>query len=233
MNVGEDASDELRALRARAYGPGADISSDPDALRRLAELEARTRAPLAETERELASPPEQAPPPSPIPEPVEPASAARPRRTRVRVALLVAAAVVLTAVVASAATLSLTDDGPPRVATLAAVPDAEWPAQFPGADVGDAAVFETFEGMTVVSMQRGIRGPGSDAMCLYLVGGAPLYPTMMCSVGEFPATTVVLVGGDSPEPLRKRFRDGTALQFVLDGGAVQVYAIEPTPAPAG
>ncbi|WP_460721027.1 hypothetical protein [Microbacterium aureliae] len=65
--MGEDASDELRALRARAYGPGADISSDPDALRRLAELEARTRAPLAETERELAPPPEQARPRRPSP----------------------------------------------------------------------------------------------------------------------------------------------------------------------
>ncbi|MDQ7877177.1 hypothetical protein Q9R08_04225 [Microbacterium sp. QXD-8] len=35
--------DELRALRARAYGPTADIDQDPAALRRLHELEARQR----------------------------------------------------------------------------------------------------------------------------------------------------------------------------------------------
>lgn len=39
-----DTHDELRMLRARAYGPHADIDRDPAALRRLAELEARDRA---------------------------------------------------------------------------------------------------------------------------------------------------------------------------------------------
>ncbi|MDD7927992.1 hypothetical protein [Microbacterium thalli] len=48
MDDGLDA--ELRALRARAYAPGADIDADPAALHRLAELEAlrrsaRTRSP--------------------------------------------------------------------------------------------------------------------------------------------------------------------------------------------
>jgi hypothetical protein len=36
-----DQERELRALRARAYGPDADIGSDPEALSRLRELEAR------------------------------------------------------------------------------------------------------------------------------------------------------------------------------------------------
>ena len=40
---GESATDELRALRARAYGPDADIQDDPVALRRLSELEQRAR----------------------------------------------------------------------------------------------------------------------------------------------------------------------------------------------
>lgn len=48
MDDGVEA--ELRALRARAYAPGADIDADPAAVRRLAELEAlhrsaRTRSP--------------------------------------------------------------------------------------------------------------------------------------------------------------------------------------------
>lgn len=41
----ESHSDELRVLRARAYGPAADIADDPAALRRLAELEALARDP--------------------------------------------------------------------------------------------------------------------------------------------------------------------------------------------
>ncbi|MGV9193620.1 hypothetical protein ACQ143_04685 [Microbacterium sp. MC2] len=42
--------DELRALRARAYGPSADIHDDPAALRRLEELEALRGAPVAVSE---------------------------------------------------------------------------------------------------------------------------------------------------------------------------------------
>lgn len=67
--------DELHALRARAYGPAADIDQDPAAVRRLAELEAlrsgsaATRAAAAPVE---ASPvPERAPVTPPAP-PVEP-----------------------------------------------------------------------------------------------------------------------------------------------------------------
>jgi hypothetical protein len=39
-------TDELRRLRARAYGPDADIAADPRAQARLAELEAERRAPV-------------------------------------------------------------------------------------------------------------------------------------------------------------------------------------------
>lgn len=55
--------EELRALRARAYGPAPDIADDPVALRRLAELEAASRTP---------------PPPVPSPDPPEPARPAQP-----------------------------------------------------------------------------------------------------------------------------------------------------------
>ncbi|MGN6221550.1 MAG: hypothetical protein ACTHNQ_18780 [Microbacterium sp.] len=40
----DPAADELRALRARAYGPDADIHADPAALARLQELEAQNRS---------------------------------------------------------------------------------------------------------------------------------------------------------------------------------------------
>jgi hypothetical protein len=43
----DPAADELRALRARAYGPDADIHADPAALARLQELEAQNRSAAA------------------------------------------------------------------------------------------------------------------------------------------------------------------------------------------
>lgn len=42
--MGDSLDDELAALRRRAYGPGADISADDDALTRLRALEQRQRA---------------------------------------------------------------------------------------------------------------------------------------------------------------------------------------------
>ncbi|HKP07781.1 MAG TPA: hypothetical protein VJU58_11070 [Microbacterium sp.] len=46
--------DELRTLRARAYGPSADIEDDPAALQRLHELEARRAQPAATLPEEPA-----------------------------------------------------------------------------------------------------------------------------------------------------------------------------------
>jgi len=51
-----DAGRELRDLRARAYGPDADIQDDPAALARLAELEARHARAAAPPEVEESAP---------------------------------------------------------------------------------------------------------------------------------------------------------------------------------
>ena len=52
--------DELQELRARAYGPGADIDQDAEALRRLHELENLSRE-RADAEATAAEPPPRAP----------------------------------------------------------------------------------------------------------------------------------------------------------------------------
>lgn len=71
--------DELERLRARAYGPDADIAGDPDALRRLAELEARQRE--AEPEPAPAkSPADEGDPPADEADETRP-DAARPDET--------------------------------------------------------------------------------------------------------------------------------------------------------
>ena len=47
--------DELAALLERAYGPGADILDDPDALARLHELEAEAKPVVADTDTDAAA----------------------------------------------------------------------------------------------------------------------------------------------------------------------------------
>ena len=50
----DDAAAELQALRARAYGPDADILRDPVAYDRLQELEAQLRSEQLHTEARIA-----------------------------------------------------------------------------------------------------------------------------------------------------------------------------------
>lgn len=77
--AGSSHDDELRSLRERAYGPGADIHDDPVALARLSELEAAAEREAA-VERDAAHPADAHPAdphpegadPEPIPEDADP-----------------------------------------------------------------------------------------------------------------------------------------------------------------
>lgn len=71
-------NDELRMLRSRAYGPAADIHSDPQALARLAELEDAHRAVASAPKRSAEAFPPPPPPPPPLPAGPDPALAAGP-----------------------------------------------------------------------------------------------------------------------------------------------------------
>jgi len=288
--------DELRLLRARAYGPDADILDDPEAMRRLRELEEQARlageasdpagsgamgdGPAASgvaavshvafdpaasgaaasdpaasalrgaedavhggvgearsaraddrdgpaTRAEDGVPPAgavQGPAPTPAP-------ARGPWWLRTRVLWI--ASVVLAAVVASAVTLAASTLSTGRVAVLAVDPDAEPPDGFFD-QAGEGVVFEEFFGLTaVLAQQVWTRGEVLDCVFVRSAAGDAQMATGGCAGGGFPPTAAMVVTPSFPRELRERFPDGTALQFVVEGSEVHVYAkepvVEPTP----
>lgn len=302
--------DELRLLRARAYGPDADILDDPEAMRRLRELEEQARPageasdpaasgavasssaaagsaaagsaaagsaaagsaaadPGAEDPRAIApvtsagaaadlaanarrgpedavhsgvaeargtrsddadtdaSRTQEGVPPAdaaqgPAPTPV-PAGGPWWRRTRT----LWIASVVLAAVVASAVTLAASTLSTGRVAVLAVDPDAEPPDGFFD-QAGEGVVFEEFFGLTaVLAQQVWTRGEVLDCVFVRSAAGDAQMATGGCAGGGFPPTAAMVVTPSFPRELRERFPDGTALQFVVEGSEVHVYAKEP------
>ncbi|MBF9336286.1 hypothetical protein G3N30_08635 [Microbacterium lacticum] len=116
----------------------------------------------------------------------------------------------------------------PALTAVAAAGDAT------GDPAADTAADMTGDARTPWSMF----GQGDDD-CLFVVADqrigddgsirGPIYTG--CRAGSFPATAEFLVGIDSPQQLRDRFGDGTALQFVLDGGIVGVFVGAPVPSP--
>ena len=171
-------SDELRMLRARAYGPAADILDDPAAVARLRELESRAQTPdPAATDTDPAPAATRADPvhtatgPAPGPAagdaaPVTAASvpeastttavatgdepARRPRRIWPWLAAVGAAGLIVGAVLATAIP-ALPGD---RVAVLATASEAEWNSDLFGPMQDGSVVFEDFRDLTVVEVRN-------------------------------------------------------------------------------
>lgn len=181
-----------------------------------------------------ASPAERADPPTPDAE-VAPAAASpfraflRTRKGRITVAAL---ALFLAAVAGAALTLA-TVDRHDRVAVLDADPEAEWPEGFFGPERAGAVIYDELLGVTPIYVPddwTDVEG----TFCLYMTRTdrlqgteGPGILTAGCTAGEFDATTALLVNADMPAELLERFPEGTALQFVVDGSTVSVYADTP------
>ena len=129
-----------------------------------------------------------------------------------------------------------TASGARQVETLTQPVEAgEWLKRWAG---GESVRVFSFEGLTVARTPWSMFGQGDDD-CLFVVAdqrigddgsiNGPIYTG--CRAGSFPATAEFLVGIDSPQQLRDRFGDGTALQFVLDGDVVGVFVGAPVPSP--
>jgi hypothetical protein len=231
-----DEEDELAQLRRRAYSPSADIAADPEALRRLIELEAR------------ASAAEEEPPPAPvanddtdaaidqaIPDAApEPPRFTLPRLRRSTVILLAAAGLV----VATLATVLVvvqrvqTDPlqaGATQIARLSPDPGFEVPSSLTVGLTGKVTAYESFQGFRVMSQPSYYDAEGA-ARCMTVWqpdlletsdgGGGFSYDGEfflgVCGAGIFPATSTMLLREDTPERAQTDFPAGTALQFVYD-----------------
>lgn len=247
MTLDDHTHEELRMLRRRAYGPAADIHSDPEALARLEELETAVRdgsADTADVTVHAGTPPASVLPPSARPVVPEddavdaaPGSAAvrRPGRTRRWVAALWPVSVVAAIVVgalsyAAAVPLVSRDAEATQVASLPPDPTFEWPAILRPQREG-AVAFREFYGLTAVYTEEDFWGTGEGCMIVLVTekigpdstsyDGPILYG---CDAGTFPATVQLPVGEDLPAELRERFPVGSGLQFVFAGDRVGVFA---------
>lgn len=244
----DDVRQELRRLRARAYGPDADITGDPVAAARLAALE--------ELERQERLAPAPPPPPGAEPaassaeddgaeddradddgDPREHRPLVRSRRTLWVWAISLAA---VTALASAATALSLTfvpvptSVGAPQVGTLEPDPDAETPAVF-GQRTGAERAFKDFYGVTAFAGYAQVDATENRSPCVYLletrevseqeargVSGNFVYGG--CGAGIFPATVEFVVAEGMPDAFVERFPIGTSVQFVFDGENVGVFA---------
>lgn len=159
-----------------------------------------------------------------------PVPAATPPWWRRRMPLLWAGSLVVAALLGAAAALSMQAIWAGQVAVLSEDADRTWPEGFFNPPPEGGAMFEDFLGLTPVRVPQQM-GPGTTlSTCLYVL--LPPSNGMMgagCSAGTFPATAAILVTEQSPAEVLERFEPGTALQFVLDGSQVRVYAAAPAP----
>jgi len=245
-----DDAHELDRLRARAYGPRADITSDPAALARLRELEDRERSTTAPPSTEPtppradadAEPGDEAEQPDAEPTPPRPPFLRSRRRVGIA-ALAMAAAIALTSAVTAAAVGSLTVDGSSGIAQTDALtpdPSAELGASgYLGFDPEQTRGFADYYGLTVFSGVSQIDSDGNRSDCLIVLnteeardgGSSRSSPRGVrfgsCGAGPFPAAVKFVVSASFPEPFRTRYPVGTAIQFVLDEDEVGVYAATP------
>lgn len=190
--------DELRALRERAYGPAADILSDPVALARLQELEDAAEPGDAEraVERESIARPigtadeaargrEVGEDPEPAEDerdasvpaavaaddlPPEPAPPVRRYRLPRRITWLWAASVLVALIAGAAITMATAPWSGERVAVLAERDADDWPSLSFGEPVDGSRVFEDFFGLTPLIVPDSLGSDGQERVpCLFVV----------------------------------------------------------------
>ncbi|MDZ8171485.1 hypothetical protein [Microbacterium xanthum] len=240
--------EELRRLRARAYGPAADIHDDPAALQRLRELESPVPVPpppAAPAGSDAADDPpaSAAPDPAPLktsgPDDHEDRVEVHPARRPWLVPAIWAASVAVAALVAATAALAIAPPAPPfdtgaaeQVVALPPDPDFAWPEMFGGRQYG-AQGFEDHLGLTPIVVDESWMGRGGEDGCLMLIhtdalnDDNPAYSPWFtgCGAGPIPSTVAVEVDGTFPDPFATAY-DGRTVQFVHDDDLIRVYVYD-------
>lgn len=233
-----DADAELRALQSRAYGRDADITRDPEAMRRLADLEApQPVEPPVAVAPPSATPVTAAKASSTAAESVESGPVRRtgpfnphPRTAWIALACAaVAVAVAVSASVATAVTAAARPVEPGLVDTIAVDPGADWWDAL-GERTDGSVLFEDWYGLTFVRNegwseiddQRCLLGVPTETVRSASNGFTAI--GMECSAGAFPASLQIIVDAGQPAAVRDRFPEGTALKFTLRGDTVEVRA---------
>ena len=156
-----------------------------------------------------------------------------------------AVSIVAAAALAASATYALTwiapvsvSSGAEQIATLEPVPMVDLPAGWFGA--GPSSMAWEFYGMTLFETANGFTSSGGSE-CFVIVPTEELPAAdadtsnwsmsgavhTACAVGDFPATIQFPVDSNTPQELRSRFPDGSALQFVRDGDRIGVFLDTP------
>lgn len=238
--------EELRILRARVYGPDADV--DPEAVRRLQELEAARRPRIAPREEQIVVVPIPEEAAVPV-EPVEPLSrellrrvtSASPSTVIIAVGVVVFAALVVTALaLVQRVQADPFEVGAEQVARLGVDTSFRMPDMFRGGPNGDidAQGFQQFHGLRAVVTGSGFFGAGTNSPCL------AVYPDSAIESPEATSFSAPLIGGCQmagfpaiaqfesdlvgfPEELVEAYPDH-GLQFVYDqaNNEVVVFALK-------
>lgn len=244
---------ELAALRARAYGPDADIHDDPDALRRLTALEDEARgaadsasaisasvgidvprpAQLAEPQHPIApaanweaSVPEIAPNAAASDEEQDPAGPASTPASRWAWMLRPSvwiASLALTAAITGVVTTMIVTHDPTVVARLQEIPREEWPEAVE--QYGFREHPRVFEEYNGLTVIAGEVEGQPGLMCLYVTLGA-LGASGACQSEGLDPRIDFVAGGAQGVNLGEAFADGTAVRITLEGDTVVVRAVE-------
>lgn len=231
-----DTQAELERLRRRAFGPHADIDTDPPAIARLRDLESAARRssprrPDADEDDDRPTLPREqdagraeaslstgAASADGHPA-TQPAHVRMWLRSPAAWGLSVIAAVLVTVGVTLAAVA-----GQPPMAVLRPSDDDAPPV---AADFlrGEVVVYEEFEGMLISS---GVRIGQPDFTCLILVDGERVdeVASLACAPSEFSVSADLVVGSGSSAATRDRFEIGTPLRFTLTADGVVVDAAD-------
>ncbi|MDQ1175515.1 hypothetical protein QE416_000251 [Microbacterium sp. SORGH_AS 421] len=250
LDMDDDVREELRLLRARAYGPEADIADDPVAVSRLRDLE--------ELEREDRLPTAPRTPPAPPAGSSAAAASAqhdeedetdeeeirreRPPLVRSKRRLWAwAISLAVVAALASAATAMSVSFVPvtataraPQVDTLVPDPDSSAPAVF-GERTGAERGYENYYGVAAFTGRAPTDATDNRNPCLYLLDADEVdtddtrgfrgnFVYGGCGAGVFPATVQFVVADGMPDAFIQRFPIGTSVQFVFDGENVGVFS---------